>query len=139
MRSEPRAYCGSRSYIADVKLLERVREGKWNTFQLLIDLAESGDWRWHLELHNPLLSQLYRLSGTLFTGEGIYVYPHVVENITCIAPRDATDFWRYLNSIFAHGLVSHNHREDLRFLSRVAARPFWDWSEALHQEILDTL
>lgn len=125
-------------YIADIKLLERVKEEEWNTFQPLVDLAKSGVWRWHPEFHDFLLFQLHRLSGTLFTPHGIYVYLHV-GNIICIAPRDPQDLWQYLNTVLAHGLIANQHMEAVRQLSRIAARLAWNWIKARHQGILDSL
>jgi hypothetical protein len=94
---EPRGYCVSRNppsmirapqnceelrgYIQNVRSLERVREGEWSTLQLLLDLVEFGVWRWRPKLHSPLLSELFRLSGTIVTPEGLSVYPHVIENV----------------------------------------------------------
>jgi hypothetical protein len=63
----------------------------------------------------------------------------VIENITCIAPHDIADLSCFLNTVIVHGLVRNEHREAIRYLSRVAARPVWAWSEARHQGVLDNL
>jgi hypothetical protein len=118
-------------------VLERVREGEWHTLQPLLDLAKSVVWHWRLDVHFPLLSRLFRLSGTLFTPDGLCVYLHVLENVTCIAPRKPTDLSCYLNSILHHNLVPQDQMEAFRFLSRVVARPTWEWNEASQQAILD--
>ena len=70
------------------------------------------------------------LSGTVFTPDGLYVYPHVLETVVCITPRNATDLSRYLSSIVYHNLVPHDQQDALRFLSRVVVRPTWEWNEA---------
>jgi hypothetical protein len=127
------------TYLADIKLLGRVKDEEWHTFQPFFELVESGVWRWHRQFHNTILSQLQRLSGTLFIPGGIYVYPHLLENIYAIAPRDRGDLVRYLTTICAHGLVPYQHLEDLRVLCRVVMTRSWDWNEAQHQHVLDGL
>jgi hypothetical protein len=128
-----------RGYIEDVRLMERVREGEWRSFQPLLDLVESGVWQWREDLHSPMLSQLFRLSGTVFSPGGIYVCPQVIENVTCIAPREPAVLSRYMNTIVAHYLVPDHKREALCFLSRLVVWPIWDWNEETHKPILDSL
>ena len=79
-----------RVYIENVRMLQRVRDVEWVTLQPLVDLAESGVWKWHLDVHYPLLSNLFRLSGTLFSPEGLLVYPHVLETGTILLDAPAT-------------------------------------------------
>lgn len=104
-----------------------------------MDLAESGVWRWRSDVHLPLLSRLYRLSGTLFTPGGVCVYPHLIETIVAIAPRDSNDLTRFLSSVDHHNLVPDDQLQGFRFLSGVAARPTWEWNEYTHQAVLENL
>jgi hypothetical protein len=117
-----------------------VREEEWRTFQPLVNLAESEVWNWHPNTHDALLSQLFCLSRTVFIPSGILVYPHVSENITCIAPRELADLTNYLNVITSHNLVTPGRRlwELIRLLSQTAAHYTWDWIGE-HQSALDTL
>jgi hypothetical protein len=118
-----------------------VREEEWRTFQPLVNLAESEVWNWHPNTHDTLLSQFFRLSGTVLTPSGILVYPHVSKNITCIAPREPADLTNYLNVITSHNLMTPGGRlwKLVRLLSQTAARHTWDWVEGEHQGALDTL
>lgn len=68
-----------RTYIQNVRLLKRVRDVDWVTLQPLLDLTEADEWQWRPDVQFPLLSRLFRLSGTVFTPEGLCVYPHVLE------------------------------------------------------------
>ena len=87
-----------RTYIQNVRLLERVREVDWVTLQPLLDLAELGVWEWRPDVHFPLLSRLFCLSCTVFTPEGLCIYPHVLETSLIIpdAPA-ATTVTRHLH------------------------------------------
>jgi hypothetical protein len=67
------------------------------------------------------------------------VYPHITENITCIAFREPADLTRYLDAVTSHLLVASQHRELVRMLSRVAVQPVWNWVEARYQATLDQL
>jgi hypothetical protein len=98
-------------------------------------------WNWHPNAHDTLLSQLFRLSGTVFIPSGIRIYPHMSENIICIAPREPADLTNYLDLITLHNLVAPGGQfwELVRFLSQTAARFTWDWVKEEYKGTLDTL
>ena len=137
----PRNNWELKRYIDSVKSLERVREEEWHTFQLLVNLVESEVWNWQPNTHDALLSQFFRLYGTVFISNGILTYPYMSKNITCIAPRELADLANYLDVITSHNLVTSGGWlwELVRFLSQTIARPTWDWVEGEYQGALDTL
>ena len=121
-----------RVYLENVRLLERISEEEWRNLQPLVDLAQSGVWQWRRDVQLPLLSRLFRLSGTVFTPEGLCVYPHALETVVNILPRDPTNLSQYLNSVVHHNLLPPQQQQAFRYLFNVVARPIWEWNEVPH-------